>query len=300
MRTLSFTILMLLFSILIIAQDKPKEKSKDLVKVEEDHDRTNVTFPGGSVEVNHLGDTITKITIGRKRIEILDDESKGSTRIRMVHVPKDKFKGHWAGIDLGLNNYFSGPFESELPQQSRFMDLNSGKSISVGVNIIQSNIELQPNKNNIGLVTGIGLTFNNYRLDSPYILIRDAQGNTSYYQTERAIKKNKLTTTFLTVPVLIELQIPTSNDHKIFFSGGVYGGFKLGSHTKVVYSDNEGKEKEKSRSDLNVNSFKYGATVRCGYRFVKLYASYDLTRLFQAGMGPELYPWTVGITVVSF
>lgn len=276
------------------------ERAKDIVRVEENNNQTNVKFPGGSVVVNHFGDTVTSVTIGHKRFEILEDSNHRSTRIRMVHVPRERFKGHWAGVDLGLNNFFSKPFNSELPDDARFMDLNTGKSVAVGLNLLQYNIGLQKNHHTIGLVTGMGLTFNNYRLDSQNILTRDEQGNTSYVVTDRIVKKNKLATTFLTVPLLLEFQIPTSSGYPVFINGGLYSGFKLGSHTKMVYSDNNGKEKEKSRSDLNINSFKYGATIRAGYRFVKLYASCDLSRLFQAGQGPELYPWNIGVMLVAF
>lgn len=303
MKTFIYTIALILIPMMALSQNdssRAGERARDLVKIEENPDRTNVTFPGGSVVVNNFGDTITSITIGRKRFEILEEHNDHSTRIRMVHVPRESFKGHWAGVDLGLNNFFSEPFNSELPQEARFMDLNTGKSVAVGLNLLQYSIGLQRHQQNIGLITGLGLTFNNYRLDSPYILTTDENGNTSYIETERVIKKNKLVTTFLTVPLLLEFQIPTASEHPIFINGGLYGGFKLGSHTKMVYGDNLGKDREKSRSDLNLNSFKYGATVRFGYRFIKLYASCDLSRMFQAGQGPELYPWTVGLTLVSF
>jgi hypothetical protein len=282
-------------------EEKATRRTTDLVTVEETADQTNVTFPGGSVEVNHFNDTITRIAVGRRKFEILDDSKNGSTRIRMVTEPRKDFKGHWAGVDLGLNNYFSEPFNTSLPQASRFMDLNTGKSVTVGLNLFQQSIGLQKNNNNLGLVTGLGLTFNNYRQDSEYILGRDDQGNTSYTITDRDVKKNKLATTFLTVPLLLEVQIPTSHSSRpLFISGGLYSGFKLRSHTKVVYYDANGKEKEKSRADLNVNSFKYGATMRVGYRFVKLFATCDLSQLFQKDQGPELYPWSVGLTLINF
>jgi hypothetical protein len=305
-NTRKFFLLFAAFTLLTFTiygqEDKTEARSaNDLVKVEETNDRTNVTFPGGSVEVNHFNDTITRITVGRRKFEILDDSKGSTTKIRMVHEPRKDFKGHWAGVDLGLNNFFSQPFDASLPQDARFMDLNTGKSVVVGLHLFQQSIGLQKNNNTVGLVTGLGLTFNNYRLDSEYILRRDEDGNTSYDITDRDVKKNKLTTTFLTVPLLLEAQIPSGKDAKrLFISGGLYTGFKLRSHTKVVYYDDAGKEKEKSRADLNVNSFKYGATVRVGYRFVKLFATCDLSQMFQKDQGPELYPWSVGLTLINF
>lgn len=305
-NTRKYLLLLAVFSLLtltIYGQEDEKEtrQIKELVKVEETTDRTNVIFPGGSVEVNHFNDTITRITIGRRKFEILEGTNHGSTKIRVVHEPRKDFKGHWAGVDLGLNNYFSQPFDASLPPSARFMDLNTGKSVTVGLNFFQQSIGLQKNNNKVGLVTGLGLTFNNYRLDSEYILTRSEAGITGYTISDRDVKKNKLTTTFLTVPLLLEVQIPTGHPSKPFFiSGGLYSGFKLRSHTKVVYYDGNGTEKDKSRADLNVNSFKYGATVRVGYRFVKLFATCDLSQMFQKDQGPELYPWSVGLTLINF
>jgi hypothetical protein len=298
MKTLLFSLILIVIPTLVLGQNESHERSRDLINVQEDPDKTVVTFPGGSLEVSEMGDTITRIRIGQKRIEVLENEHRGSTRIRMVHVPREKFKGHWAGVDLGFNNFLSSHFSSELPDDAMFMDLNTSKSVAVGINLLQYSIGLQRHHNNIGLITGMGLTYNNYRLDSPNILMKDDQGHTSYEVTTRDVKKNKLATAFLTVPLLLEVQIPTASEHPFFINGGLYGGFKLGSHTKVVYANSD--EKEKSHSDLNVNSFKYGATIRFGYRFLKLHASCDLSQLFQDGQGPRLYPWTVGLTLVNF
>jgi hypothetical protein len=206
-----------------------------------------------------------------------------------------------SGFDLGLTNFFASSFDSRLPEEDKWMDLNSGKSISVGMNLLQYSIGLQKEKRNFGVVTGMGWTINNYRLDSRNILRRDDDGSSTYIVSERPVEKNKLVTSFLTVPLLLELQLPSACDGKDFFiSAGFYGGFRLGSHTKVVYSDASGREKDKWREDLNINAFKYGAMVRTGYKWLKLYATYDLSQMFESGRGPELYPWTVGLTLVQF
>lgn len=298
MKTYRLAILLYLVPILVFGQNE----STEVLKVEESPENKNIAMAGTPCSMNHYSDTIIRITIGRKKYEIVDVgyHNPKNNKIRMVHAPTDRFKGHWNGVDIGFTNFFSYYFKSELPSGAKYLDLVPEKSIAVGLNLMQYSIGLQKNSNNMGLVTGLGLTYNNYRFDSPYILMPDADGNTSYVESSRIVKKNKLATTFLTVPLLLEYQLPNSSKNPIFISGGLYGGFKLGSHTKVVYGDNLATEKEKSRRDLNVNSFKYGATVRMGYRFVKLYASMDLSRLFQAARGPEIYPWTVGVTLFNF
>ncbi|TCO08367.1 outer membrane beta-barrel protein [Natronoflexus pectinivorans] len=276
-----------------------RQKVRDLVTVEETSHKTSVIFPGGSVIVDHIEDTITRLSVGRRELQIIEDDKSGCTRIKMVHRPREKFRGHWSGFDLGLNNFFSSSFDSSLPDDGYFMDLNNGKSVAVGLNFFQYDIGLSSYNNNTGLVTGLGITWHNYRLDSDYILTRLENGKTGYYiEEDLNIRKNKLTTMFLTVPLLLEHQFPVADSGKpIFISGGVYGAFRLRSHTKLVY---DGREKEKSRDNLNLNSFKYGFTVRAGYRMIKLFATYDMTPLFQKDQGPELYPWSVGLTLVSF
>ena len=277
-----------------------QEKIKNIVTVDENSHGTRVTFPGGQVKVDEQNDTITQITIGRRRYDII--EKPGShTRIQVVHKPLEEFKGHWAGFDLGISNFFSTPFNSNLPEESRWMDLNSGKSISLGFNLLQYSMGLQKYRQNLGLVTGAGWTINNYRLDSKNILRRGQDGQTTYEETDRIVEKNKLLTSYLSVPLLLEWQTtPANSDQELFISGGLYGAFRLGSHTKVVFNDGGNKEKEKWREDLNINAFKYGATVRMGYRWIRLYAKCDLTPLFEKGRGPELYPWTVGLTLLQF
>ena len=297
-----FVLLLILPGSMFAQQDtlQSRGRLKNIVSVEEDIHRTRVKFPGGDVEVDEMNDTITKIRVGRRRYEIIDKPGH-HTRIQMVREPLDAFKGHWSGFDVGLTNFFSTPFDSKLPEEDMWMDLNAGKSVSVSMNLLQYSIGLQKERDNFGLVTGVGWTINNYRFDTRYIMIRDDDGYTTYREATRNIEKNKLVTSYLTVPLLMEFQLPASKGDKDFFvSAGVYGGFRLGSHTKVVYSDDGDREKEKGRDDYNINTFKYGVMARVGYKWLKLYAQCDLTPMIEAGRGPEVYPWIVGVTLVNF
>jgi hypothetical protein len=277
-----------------------KEQSvKNILSITESTYQTHIKFPGGQIFVNELNDTISKITLGKRRYEII--EKPGSHfRIQMVHEPLKTFKGHWSGFDLGISNFVSTPFDSQLPENAKWMDLNAGRSSSVAFNLLQYSIGLQKNRSNLGLVTGAGWTINNYRLDSKNILTRDNDGQTTYRVSERNVEKNKLVTSFITLPVLLELQLPSHNNRKEFFiSAGVYGSLRMGSHTKVVFNDTGNREKSKWREDLNLNGFKYGAMVRTGYKCIKIYAKCDLSQMFEAGRGPELYPWTIGVTLLQ-
>jgi len=98
--------------------------------------------------------------------------------------------------------------------------------------------------------------------------------------------------------LLAEFQIPVDNyDSRVYFSGGMYGSVKLTSHTKVKYKL-ERNEKLKVVDHFSLRDFSYGIMVRTGYRWVNLFATYDLVPPFREKRGPGLTPFTFGITLI--
>jgi hypothetical protein len=96
---------------------------------------------------------------------------------------------------------------------------------------------------------------------------------------------------------MLEFQIPVNgHDKRLYFSGGVIGGLKLGSHTKVK-RDNS---KSKSHDDFNINPFRYGTTARIGYRGINLFGTYYFTSFFKNDRGPEMFPFTIGIGLINW
>ena len=299
---LAIAVYALILPVKTVAQENKKTTGnvKNIVEVNEDTDKTIVKFPGGNIEVNNYSDTITKITLGHRRFEVI--ENYNHTRVRMVRVPREKFKGHFTGVDLGFNGYMASGFTTSLPTEDQFMDLNFSKSMSLSLNFLQYSIPFQRNRNTIGAVIGAGWTFYNYRTDSKYIIERDDNGIIiGRPENDRTVAKNKLTTSFFNIPFLFEFQIPTNNDRQRFFiSAGGYTGFLIKAHTKVVYDDNGTKNKQKYKGNLNVSPVQYGAMVRLGYSWIKLYATYNFSTLYMKNKGPELYPYSIGLTLTNF
>jgi len=223
-----FSAILVVFPGKTMAQENNKHKThvKNIIEVDDNVDKTTVKFPGGNIEVNNFSDTITKVTLGHKRIEVIEGYNK--TRVRVVRVPIERFKGHFMGVDLGFNGYMASGFTTELPPEDSFMDLHNGKSMSVSLNFVNKDI------------------------------------------------------------------------NRFFISAGPYAGFLVKAHTKVVYEDNGSKSKEKYKGNLNVNPFQYGAMIRFGYRWIKFYATYNFSALYMKGKGPELYPYSIGLTLANF
>ncbi|MCD6354284.1 MAG: outer membrane beta-barrel protein [Prolixibacteraceae bacterium] len=105
----------------------------------------------------------------------------------------------------------------------------------------------------------------------------------------------------LTVPLLTELQIPINNyENRLYFSAGFFAGYRLSSHTKIKYRIERKKEKLKVPDRYSLFNFKYGLITRIGYRWINVFATYDLRPLFSDNKGPGLTPFTFGITLIQF
>lgn len=251
------------------------------------------------------------ITVGRKGLKVIGSEH--GTSIDFINLDdfdepekKDRksrknFIGHWKGLEIGMNNYLTSDYSFSLPAEAQFMELNTGKSWGINLNFIQYDIGFGTDK--VGLVTGMGLEFNNYKFDGDNSIIKDPVTReivSLEYDAGTNIEKTKLATTYFTVPLLLEFQIPVSGHKRIHISGGVIGGLKIGSHTKVVYKETGTKQKDKIRDDFNLSPLRYGVTARIGYRALKIFATYNLTPMFESGKGPELYPISVGLILADF
>lgn len=271
-------------------------KKQAVIHIYDDHEHTEVVVPNVTVDVNHLGDTLSVITIGKRRIEVI--ENNNQTRVRMTRVPNGNFKGHFAGFDLGMNNLMTSGMSSSFADDERFMEVNLAKSINVGINFLQYSIPLTAS-NHLGLVTGAGINFSNYRFDNPSLMHRDdVTGKIVGNPVDRdLLEKHKLVTTFINFPLMLETQFSSSdNQHQGFLSVGGFFGMKTGSHTKVVY---DGKT-DKVYGNLNIRPYQYGLAFRGGYRWLKIFANYHLSSLFEDEKGPEVFPFTVGLTLANF
>jgi hypothetical protein len=112
--------------------------------------------------------------------------------------------------------------------------------------------------------------------------------------------KNKLRTTYIKVPVMLEFN--TSEDPKRSFhiAAGVIGGVRIGSITKQEYKVDDAKHKNRVKDDFNFSPITLDAAFRIGYGNLTLFANYGLTPLFEKDKGPEVYPVTVGLAILPW
>jgi hypothetical protein len=69
---------------------------------------------------------------------------------------------------------------------------------------------------------------------------------------------------------------------------------------KIVGTFSSDKFKTHDHSQFHLNPFKVDATVRIGWSFLNFWGTYSMTTLFKDKQGPELYPYSVGITLAGW
>lgn len=256
-----------------------------------------------------------KITVGKKKITISDGDDNDFGKCNKDK--KIKFKGHWAGVDLGINGYLDKNNQFDVPAKYSFLELRQEKSWGIDINLVQQSFRIAGNKNYIdlgdkrckrggqfGIVTGLGWGYNNYRFAKAIKLTSDSSTISIIPDTLLPGKytKTKLTVSYAHLPILFEYQFPTQNKHKKYFyiMGGAVLGMKLGSHAKQVYYENGDKVKPKQYENFHLNPVKCDLTFRVGWRFMDLFANYSLTTLFKDNKGPELHPFMIGLQIARF
>lgn len=253
----------------------------------------------------------TKFNFGNKKMIIIDEdgnkadakEDKEDSRFdgnMFRRKNKNKTKIYWAGINLGVNGYLSNDYSFSIPTDYR-MDLNYGKSWFVDINFAEFSVPIV--KKYMHLVTGMGFEFTNYRFDQKVKPISNNPDNVFMMQSDTSsnLIKTKLSTTFFQIPLLFQFDTRKIRKNNTFhLTMGVIGGVRVESHSKQAYKYEKTKDISKSTEKFDLSPFSAAATVRIGYGPVNIFATYTFTRMFKSNYSPEVYPFTIGFTLLNF
>jgi len=254
-----------------------------------------------SVKAKNVPDT-TIIEIKNKTIIIIDrggtlkDEiRKGINDAKNKEADKRKrksFDSHWQGLELGLNSYITPERSFTLGEENQYLELEDSRSIEFNLNFAAVTIPIV--KKHVAIISGLGLSWNNYRFDNSNMIINNDSSVLVYDSViDPTYKKNRLGTTFLMAPLALEFHFP-GKDKDFWFLVGGYAGVKLGSNLKLISDENN---KEKIREDFHLNTFRYGLRAMVGVNNFSIYATYSLQPLFKKDEGPEVYPLSVGLAL---
>jgi hypothetical protein len=245
-----------------------------------------------SLRINNFDGDTTKLKLGDRRILIYGDEKKDTSKV------KSKVKSIWAGFEIGVNGYLTPGGSSDFPKKYNFLELNYKKSLSFNINFWEKNIKLY--KNNLALTTGGGFEFNRYFFDNNNTL-QPLNDSVAAFDSGIDFQKNCLKASYITVPLLLELNSHSNPKKSFHFAAGFVGAYNLTTKVKQVYELNNKTYKNKVKDDYSMNPFKLAATVRLGYGQFNLFATYGLTSFFKKkAVAPELKAFTVGVTLIPF
>ncbi|MGQ1889413.1 WG repeat-containing protein [Thermophagus sp. OGC60D27] len=237
------------------------------------------------------------IYLGDNKVEIFHDGEGIQIENKKIKKKSKHFRGHLAGIGLALNGYLDNEGHEELPAGYEFMELDQRKSLEVVFYPWEENVRLLGDW--FGLTTGLGVQYNNYRFKLESYSDIPENGREWFPvldPEETPISKSKLMMMHLNVPVMVEIQMRNGeNSNNLYISGGVVGGVRLQTHTKLVYRKNNHSEKKKKRDDLGLPLFRYGFMAKAGFGSFSIYGTYYPKPMFKDGEGPELYPYSIGV-----
>lgn len=215
--------------------------------------------------------------------------------MRMPDVPGDLM------VDLGLNVW------SEEPDS---LDQGAWPSKSVSLYFVKR----KALSNKLSFIYGLGLGLDKIALGDTHTLFSDKDSAYVSNIPLSSVKKNKLASTYIDVPLEIRLHPKGTQEGEGFFLGiGGIAGIMLNAHTRWKYDQGGENVVQKTSGRFDLSTFRYGAQVRLGFKgvhfFYKQYfnntfrnpvATYDANGNVANGQAFNPTMTTIGINVTGF
>lgn len=202
-------------------------------------------------------------------------------------------------FDLGTNNYLEN---GKFPTDDKAYSVRPWGSWYVGL----ASIQRSRISKHFFLEWGLGMSWYNFKFEDDNTLIVKTDNGVEFTHDERDVdfKKSKLTVSYVHASLVPVFDLGDHGRKPRFWDGyhgrsfrmgvGPYVGYRIGSHSKLVYEDG-GKEKEKDRDSFYLNNFRYGVRLQIGYRDTDLFFNYDLNELFKDNRGPNVNAFSFGV-----
>ncbi|MDR0953772.1 MAG: outer membrane beta-barrel protein [Rikenellaceae bacterium] len=184
-------------------------------------------------------------------------------------------------ISLGYNGLIENLGEMDLPDEVEWMKLKA-KSIQFKLMLAEVKLNLA---RHLDLRMGFELEVDNYRFQNKVTLMTNEFGKVApdYSYADARLEKTKLVNCFLNVPLVARVGI--GNRNQIVLYGGVVGGWRWNSYTKVKGQGERlnGKRRFRDNQDYNLRNFHYGYTAGIWFDQIGVYAAYYPHSIFRAG-----------------
>ena len=255
-------------------------------------------------DANEAKSDTTRVRLGDLDVTIVDnDEGEEGEEGEDEGYSDSELKSeltHWGGIDLGVNMLLNKDGGTDLGADADWLDIDEARSLSWSFNIYEQKIRIV--KDYVGLITGVGITYNSYGLKNNVSVLSNSDSTYAVTVPDSlyTFDKNKIRTTYVKVPLMLEFNTSSDPDRTFHLAAGVVGGVRIGSITKQEFKVDDAKHKNRVKDDFNFSPLTLDAAVRVGYKNLTLFANYGLTPLFEDEKGPEVYPLTVGVQILPW
>lgn len=259
-----------------------------------------ICFSSQAQDAPEVNDDTTRLKTGNKTILIISNE-EGDDFDWEDEAPECDSCSYiemLPSLDFGMNGYATPSNSLTLPVSQNLMELDYSKSRSISLNFMLKGADVF--KKRLYVSPGIGLNWNSYTFKNNVLISTGSDTTNFSIDTVRTYDKHKLKTAYLQIPLIVGIRMGNVEGTPFGLQFGAIGAFKIGSRVKQKYTINETNYKDKIKDDYNINPFRIDAIARMSIGDVGLYARYSLTSLFEVNKAPELYPFSVGLTIGGF
>ena len=233
------------------------------------------------------------LVIKNTRVSIIETDSTSADS-----TSKSKSISISASLEVGPNGYLTPDNSISLNESQELMELDYQRSRYFAYHILVDNLNLY--KDHVSLITGLGLSYNGYFFENNVSIGTD--NDTTLFMRDSVIsyQKYKLRATYLQIPLMLSFKLYEGEKHNVNFAAGIIGGLRIGSRVKAKYKLDGDRKKDKIIDDFNLSPFKADLTARIGIGAIGLAFNYGLISMFEKGKAPELYPFSIGLTLGGF
>jgi hypothetical protein len=260
----------------------------DGVHVKDGNEETHVTWDG----VYHReGNEVTKVIWG-----------KDSTKTKRPNLYSRKGLNFYLGLNAltGVEPELATPYPGAPAYVPNFtLDPMGSRYASIEIARFVTLSEGKKSAFRVGY--GLEIDWYNFRFDHNRIATKGPNGVqftpiTSSTGKEVAMSKNKMSVSYLTLPIMPHFAFDKKSAVQMIAIGG-YVSYRIDTWTKAIEEESGNLRKE--TSNLYVNPFRYGLRAEFALRhFPDLFFSYDLSPLFEPGKGPEMRGLAFGIRLL--
>ena len=249
----------------------------------------------------HVKDGDTRVSIDGKGVEVRDgddmvdnDSTYRRTGRRFYRSSRNSSPRKGFNVAFGLNAY--GTNEATPGYNKADYELKPIGSRFISLGYVASATLARGKNAGFHLDFGADFSWYNLMFDNNHTVVKNI-GYVEFLPVEVdnevvQFKKSKLVVPYVNLSIMPTVSF--SRSFISYLSAGVYGGYKLGSYTKVRVEGS--KDVDHVRKNFYIEDLRYGLAAEIGIRkFPDLFVNYDLNYLYVENRGPAVRMLSFGV-----